>query len=85
MAMPVLDGAALIYALRKIDPGVKIIAASGLKSSLQSVEPFGLGATSFLAKPFTADIMLRTIRETLAPRDPARHESPAAVPAAPSS
>jgi PAS domain S-box-containing protein len=85
MAMPVLDGAALIYALRKIDPKVKIIAASGLKSSLQSVEPFGLGATSFLAKPFTADIMLRTIRETLAPRDPARHESPAAVPAAPSS
>jgi DNA-binding NtrC family response regulator len=85
MAMPVLDGAGLIYALRKIDPEVKVIAASGMRSNVQSMEPFGLGATSFLAKPFTADIMLRTIREALEPRDPVRHESPAAVPAAPSS
>jgi CheY-like chemotaxis protein len=80
MAMPVLDGAALIYALRKIDPEVKVIAASGLKSTAQSMEPFGLGATSFLAKPFTAEIMLRTIRETLAPRKPARQEPPVAAP-----
>ncbi len=78
MAMPVLDGAALIYALRKMDPEVKVIAASGLRSNIQSMEPFGLGATSFLAKPFTADIMLRTIQKTLASRDPARNESPAA-------
>jgi PAS domain S-box-containing protein len=85
MAMPVLDGAALIYALRKMDPEVKVIAASGLRSNIQSMEPFGLGATSFLAKPFTADIMLRTIRATLAPREPARNESPVAVPAVPSS
>ena len=74
MAMPVLDGAALIYALRKMDPEVKVIAVSGLKTSAQSMEPFGLGATSFLAKPFTAEIMLRTIRETLAPREPAKQE-----------
>ena len=80
MAMPVLDGAALIYALRKMDPEVKVIAVSGLKTSAQSMEPFGLGATSFLAKPFTAEIMLRTIRETLAPREPARKEPPAARP-----
>jgi len=81
--MPVLDGAALIYALRKIDPDVKVIAASGLKSSVQSMEPFGLGATSFLAKPFTAEIMLHTIHETLASRGPVKNESPAAVPTAP--
>ena len=85
MAMPVLDGAGLIYALRKIDPEVKVIAASGMRSNIQSMEPFGLGATSFLAKPFTADIMLRTIRETLASREPARKESPAAIPAVPPS
>ena len=85
MAMPVLDGAALIYALRKMDPEVKVIAASGLRSNIQSMEPFGLGATSFLAKPFTADIMLRTIQKTLASRDPARNESPAAIPGTPSS
>ena len=72
MAMPVLDGAALIYALRKIDPEVKIIAASGLKSTVQSMEPFGLGAASFLAKPFTAETMLWTIRELLSPGEHAK-------------
>jgi PAS domain S-box-containing protein len=82
MAMPVLDGAALIYALRKIDPNVKVIAASGLKSTVQSMEPFGLGATSFLAKPFTAETMLHTIRAALAPPDPAAAASAAASGAA---
>lgn len=84
MAMPVLDGAALIYALRKIDPDVKVIAASGLKSTVQSMEPFGLGATSFLAKPFTAETMLHTIRAALAPPD-ASKEASAAAPAIPRS
>ncbi|HUL55325.1 MAG TPA: PAS domain S-box protein [Opitutaceae bacterium] len=68
MAMPVLDGAALIYALRKIDPNVKIIAASGLKSTVQSMEPFGLGTTAFLAKPFTAETMLHAIHAALVSR-----------------
>ena len=75
MAMPVLDGAALIYALRKIDPQVKIIAASGLKATVQSMEPFGLGAASFLAKPFTAETMLWAIHEVLSP-PPAADGSP---------
>jgi PAS domain S-box-containing protein len=70
MAMPVLDGAALIYALRRIDPGVKVIAASGLKSNVQSMEPFGLGTTCFLAKPFTAETMLQAIHEAIAAHDP---------------
>ena len=84
MAMPVLDGAALIYALKKIDPNVKVIAASGLKSTVQSMEPFGLGATSFLAKPFTAETMLRTIREALAPSDAGKEASAAAPAVTPS-
>ncbi len=71
MAMPVLDGAALIYALRRIDPAVRIIAASGLKASAHSMEPFGLGTTHFLAKPFTADTMLRAIHESLTGAAPA--------------
>ena len=66
MAMPVLDGAALIYALRRIDPRVKVIAVSGLKGNVKSMEPFGLGTSSFLAKPFTAETMLQAIHEALA-------------------
>jgi PAS domain S-box-containing protein len=83
MAMPVLDGAALIYALRRIDPGVKIIAASGLKSSVQSMEPFGLGTTCFLAKPFTAETMFQAIHEALAPGVPAADQPGGLAPAKP--
>ena len=72
MAMPVLDGAALIYALRKIDPEVKIIAASGLKTTVQSMEPFGLGTAAFLAKPFTAETMLHAIHAALVRRNPTK-------------
>ncbi len=79
MAMPVLDGAALIYALRRIDPAVKVIAASGLKASVQSMEPFGLGSTCFLAKPFTADTMLQAIHVAIHPPPP--EETAPAVPA----
>ena len=77
MAMPVLDGAALIYALRRIDPGVKVIAASGLKASVHSMEPFGLGATHFLAKPFTAETMLEAIHDAITGRDPPGAPAPA--------
>jgi PAS domain S-box-containing protein len=81
MAMPVLDGAALIYALRRIDPDVKVIAASGLKTNLHSMEPFGLGTTCFLAKPFTADTMLQAIHEALADPEPAAGKPGAPGPA----
>ncbi|MDD2764340.1 MAG: response regulator [Opitutaceae bacterium] len=81
MAMPVLDGAALIYALRKIDPAVKVIATSGLKSSAQSMEPFGLGATTaFLTKPFTAGTMLQAIHGALARRDSSPEGTRASAP-----
>ena len=45
MMMPFMDGAATIRALRKIDPGVKIIATSGLATSGQAKEAAGLGVT----------------------------------------
>ncbi|HXH90011.1 MAG TPA: PAS domain S-box protein [Thermoanaerobaculia bacterium] len=63
MAMPVVDGAALIGALRRIDPHVRIIAASGGPADAakldKSVTPH------FLAKPFTAETLLRTLSRVL--------------------
>ncbi len=64
MAMPVMDGYASIRALRRINPAVKIIAASGLSENGKLGSIHGLVKT-FLAKPYTADRLLKTIDEVL--------------------
>ncbi|VVB94140.1 Chemotaxis protein CheY [uncultured archaeon] len=65
MAMPNMDGPACIRVLRKIDPGVKVIAVSGLieKDKLAKVKDAHINA--FLSKPYTAEILLRTIHEVI--------------------
>ena len=65
MAMPNLDGMATIRALKKIDPDVSIIAMSGLINSEQTAELNSLGVTSFISKPFTAELLLVTLSQRL--------------------
>jgi CheY-like chemotaxis protein len=66
MMMPVMDGAATIYALRRINPAVKVIAASGLIANGGVAKLSGAGLRHFLVKPYTASALLETIRATLA-------------------
>jgi PAS domain S-box-containing protein len=56
--MPVLDGVATIHALRRINPEVKVIAASGLMTETQNCVVLEAGAAEILEKPYTADAML---------------------------
>ncbi len=65
MSMPYMDGAATIRALRKINPKLKIIAASGLTNP-QRADNQDLKTNAFLLKPFTAEKLLTTIAEVLA-------------------
>ena len=62
MMMPMMDGPTTIQILRKIDPQVRVIAASGL-STQGSVAR--LGIAHFLAKPYTAQALLTTLEEIL--------------------
>ncbi|HEY9616155.1 MAG TPA: response regulator [Microcoleaceae cyanobacterium] len=64
MMMPTMDGATTIRTLRKIDPQVKIIAASGLTSS-QELATASLGIQAFLPKPYTAKELLTTIHNVI--------------------
>ena len=64
MMMPVMDGPALIAELFRINPGVKIIAASGLNANAEPVKG-GAEVKHFLAKPYSADCMLILIRSVL--------------------
>ncbi len=71
MAMPGMDGPALIKVLRQIDPDVRIMGMSGHgENAGGSSSPWGLPL--FLTKPFTVERLLVALRELLeAPRRPA--------------
>jgi len=67
LAMPFLDGVGTIRGLKKINPMVKVIAASGHGStnwrSGKLNQLTALGVTTFLAKPFKADKLLVLLQE----------------------
>ncbi|MBS4027416.1 MAG: PAS domain S-box protein [Ignavibacteriales bacterium] len=63
MMMPNLDGPATIKVLRKMNPEIKIIGASGLveKGHLEQLS----GVNEFLPKPYRAEVLLETIAGVL--------------------
>jgi CheY-like chemotaxis protein len=65
MMMPTMDGPAMIEVLLKLDPQVRIIAASGLHANAMDAHSPSAGVKHFLAKPFTAETLLKTLREAL--------------------
>jgi CheY-like chemotaxis protein len=65
MMMPFMDGPATIRALQKMNPKVRIIAASGLGASDKAAEAASVGVHNFLPKPFTAEKLLKTLAELL--------------------
>lgn len=77
MMMPNLGGAETIRVLRQMDPRVKIIASSGVTvgDRLSEVRNFVNG---FIAKPYTADALLKTISEVInqSPSDPREVDRP---------
>lgn len=64
--MPVMDGRAVIRALREVDPSLPIIAASGLVEPGELESTNELGATHFLHKPYTSQALLEAVHEALA-------------------
>ena len=74
MAMPVMDGAATIRALRKINPAIKIITASGLNANGGTARASGDGFKYFLTKPYTAGTLLNAVRKILDEPDGNKNE-----------
>ncbi len=61
LMMPVMDGIEAIRAIRAIDPAMRFVAVSGLATSAQRQNALREGASHFLAKPFTADLLLTAV------------------------
>jgi PAS domain S-box-containing protein len=66
MTMPVLGGVPTMRELVKINPGVRIIAASGIHDNETVAKSIGAQVTQFLAKPFTSEMLLRAVSEAVA-------------------
>ncbi len=62
MTMPDMDGAALIPKLRAINPDLRVVAASGLGAQQAA---HVTGVMRFLAKPYTADSVLKAITDAV--------------------
>ncbi|VVB86143.1 Methyl sulfide methyltransferase-associated sensor [uncultured archaeon] len=61
MMMPVMDGPACIWVLRKINPDVRLIAVSGSAEDYMLANIAGV-VHAFLMKPYTAEELLSTVR-----------------------
>jgi PAS domain S-box-containing protein len=65
MVMPFMDGSATIRALQRMNPEVRIIAASGLGAGQRAGEGTLEGVSVFLNKPYTAEKLLKTLAQVL--------------------
>ncbi|MGN6642659.1 MAG: response regulator, partial [Verrucomicrobiota bacterium] len=64
--MPFMDGRATCLALRKIDPHLKIIVASGSSQGKEDDDTaFRINTCAFIPKPYTADRLLTTVHQVL--------------------
>ena len=66
MAMPIMDGLSAVQVLTRLNPAVKIIAASGLKTYAEAAaQAHDLSIRYFLDKPYSAATLLQTLQALL--------------------
>ena len=65
MVMPFMDGPATIRALKRMNPAVRIIAASGFATSQHTADASLEGVSVFLNKPYTAEKLLKALAQVL--------------------
>ena len=69
--MPFLDGPAVVRALQKLNPAVKVMGMSGLLEIEKMEELFDATTLSFLVKPFNSEGLLKSLQHALTDkRDP---------------
>ena len=61
LAMPSMDGLALVRALKTLAPWVPIIASTGLGQDLKLQELKALGVADILGKPYSSEVVLKAL------------------------
>ena len=75
--MPGIDGIETLRRLRECAPGTRVIMVTAFASIELAVEAMKLGATDFVRKPMTPDILRNTVAAALA-KPPVAHSARAA-------
>ena len=65
MVMPGMSGGETYALLREVDPGVKVILASGYSLNGQARDILRMGCRAFIQKPFSIGEIARTLRQVL--------------------
>ena len=81
MAMPVMDGFALIRRLHRIDPEVTVIASTGLGSALdgdKARQLAELDVAAVLEKPYDVETLVKAVHDTLQDKPAKKLERPGA-------
>jgi PAS domain S-box-containing protein len=65
IAMPVMDGLTAIEAIKKINPDVKLVVASGFHDEGSMARAADAGIRYFLNKPYSAGTLFKTLQEIL--------------------
>jgi len=65
LVMPIMSGPEAIKTLRRINPEIKIIAVSGMAFEEEAPVVEETDVKAMLRKPYSSDVMLRTIAEAL--------------------
>jgi len=68
MMMPLMDGPSLIRAMKELEPGLRVIGASGVADSSLISEAKLAGMLEFLAKPYTTPNLLKALKAVLTTR-----------------
>jgi len=65
MMMPIMSGPATIQVLQRINPAVKIIAASGITQNGGLAKAAEMGIKHLLPKPYSAHSVMSTLHKLL--------------------
>ena len=65
LELPVMGGVAAIRAVRELEPECPIVALTGRAEGMRRSGQLGEGGVSFLCKPFTPSVLVRTVRDAL--------------------
>ncbi len=74
MMMPVMDGVALVMALRNLDPSVRVVCTSGLSDTTHLARATQAGIRHFIPKPFSTETVLTVLRTVISEDSGVSHE-----------
>jgi two-component system, cell cycle sensor histidine kinase and response regulator CckA len=66
MGLPMMSGWDLYLKMKEINPGVKVILATGYQTEAVKKELVELGAKDFIGKPYVWEGLVKRIREVIA-------------------